>query len=172
MIYEEEIPNDELENISKTIAKIIIRLNKIKGRISPVDAEYTNNTMLNLIASTNRIIDDLSLSFTILRKNENFRKVSRKIGNTPNSFLKKISEKPDLSKHFKKLFGVNVYENLVRLPKIIKGLENIQARRNKDGDNSYKDFFKELFKLKTKYNFLFDNRLVSVKTEETNYFPY
>ena len=168
-IIKEELTNNELETISRYTAKTAANLNSIQGKIVPKDKP--NEGLSEVINLTNKLIDDLNISISELRKNnEQLRTLFRKFGNTNAFILKnlKISEK--LRIEFKKLLEENIYENYIRLPSLIKFINNTNQKRTVD-ETGYKDFSKEIEELNKKYELFLDKRNASIDTE-FSYFNY
>jgi len=174
MINEEEISNERLIKRGEIIHNTYSTLNKTKGKIKPINARYTNDSMQNSISDANEMIDDLIYSFAELRKDSDSRRVIRALKNTPGNILDEINKRPEKEHFFKSFLGVNTFENLRRLGTIIKCINNINLRRKTDGieNSGYKDFSKEITKLKVRYDTFMGKRLTSVYTEEINYFNY
>jgi hypothetical protein len=174
MINEEEIPNDNINKNGEDSLRIANVMNNTPGKIKPVNAKYTNDTERRLINDTNRIIDDLISKFIEVRQNPDARMYIRKLMNTPRNILNTLKSSKEETEMFKKVFGNNTYKNLMSLPVFISIINNSNERRKKDGvkGSGYIDFSKEIEKLKQKFDKFFDKRLVSVYTEEMNYFNY
>ena len=175
MIREEEIPDSEIDTDCKEIATNAKIINGIEGKIKPVNAKRTNDAMQRWINDADRIMNDFISGVRANCNTEAGRLLLRKMGNSPAGILKNIVEHPNSIPLIKKFLGVNLYKHLVKLPNLIKGIEKTHAERLQRGEigpNGYKDFSKQVSKIKLKYDGFLPKQLFSICTEEINYFNY
>lgn len=163
----EELTNKQLENISKYTALTSKNLNS-KDKIKP--SENADNNLETSIKMAKQIITDLNISIPELRKqNLELRNAFRNNGNTNREVLNNIRISQGTGNLFLALMGKNMYENYVRLPILVKAINNINQKRATDG-TGYKDFSKEIEELNNDYEFFLDKRNASVQTN--TYFNY
>lgn len=168
----EELLDKELEKLSQYLGSSAENAQNSKN-IKPAK-DTVGEEMLNSINLTKRVIIDLRNSIRNLRETKSdFRSFVRGIGNSINGLNKYLKERPSKKKFVKSLLSNNTYENLVRLPILIKSLKVLNQRRMASSYKSmYKDFSKEINELELLYNNFLTERLASITTEEVDYFPY